>query len=75
MSVEIVRKYFANVKFWFLSWKKDKALDLVTRIKETIESIKAIIASMFDANCNVDDRIVIASVNAEVREIEATIGA
>lgn len=75
ITTKKITRLFANMKFWFLSWKKDKASDLVAQIKETIEAIKSMIARMFEVDCIGEDRIAIASMNNEVREIEAMINA
>lgn len=73
MSVATVRKYFANVKFWFLSWKKNREYIMLEKIIRTIKSIKDLVAAIDIRDVSVDDRIALSDIVRETEEIEAAI--
>lgn len=73
MSVEIVRKYFANVKFWFRSWKKDKDQAILKSIINALASIKDMVAALVVSELSVDDRILLGDVARETEAIAEAI--
>lgn len=70
-----IRGHYANMKFWFISWKKDKNNDLHNQIKEAIAVLKELLARLLSAGCNDEERIGLATMNKEVHEIEVLINA
>ena len=75
MSVEVIRKYFANVKFWFKSWIKDKDHSILKSIINALQSIKDLLASLVINDLTVEDRITIGDVTRETEVIANAINA
>lgn len=70
---DLIRRQHANVKFWFISWKKDRDFALMTKIREAIEVLKDLISKV-NSSTDHEDRVMAAAVKKEVEEMETVIG-
>lgn len=74
MSVATIRKYYANVQFWFRSWTKDKDTYVLDKIVKAIKYIKVLIADVDMQRADIDDRMLIADVIRNTEQMELVIG-
>lgn len=69
---DLIRRQHANVKFWFISWKKDRDFVLLTKMRDAIEVLKDLINKV-NSSTEHEDRVMAASVKKEIDEIEFAI--
>lgn len=64
---------YANAKFWFVSWKKDRCVEIFEKIKEAIKVLKELLASLLAATLDNSEIIEANHIRAEIAEMELLI--
>ena len=73
--VKVIRGHYANIKFWFICWKKDKASGTVEQIKASLAKLKELMGMVSVSMVDDGERIAIANMAKEVKEIEEDLDA
>lgn len=54
-TTKMIKKHFANAKFWFASWNKERCAEMRAKIVATIALLKELLASLLSATaCNME---------------------
>lgn len=72
-TTRMIRTNYANAKFWFVSWKKDRCTEMVKKIKEAIEVLKTLLASLVAASGDIGEIEDANRMRAEIAEMELLI--
>ena len=68
-----IRGHYANMKFWFMSWLKNKNADLEAQIKKAIATLKELVTLLLTVIGDNDERESAAKISLEVIQIETAL--
>lgn len=72
-NTKLIRKHYANAKYWFITWTKERTSEFTQKIKESIAAIKELLSTLFSVIGDCAERDECARILKELKAIEAEI--
>lgn len=72
-NLKAIVRHYANLKFWFAAWNKEKDAATAGQIRHAIKTIKRMFEQAKQFDMDFDDKLTAAQMQKEMSSIEAVI--